>query len=307
MEKNRNVDILIIGAGPAGLTASIYAYRSNLKTLIVSGGAPGGKVNIASKIANFPGYEEIDGASLALKFYKQVRDMGIEIVSASVLEVRKEDNTFRVITDNGEYFSRAIVVATGTSNKALLIPGEKEFLGKGLSYCATCDGYFFKGKDVAVLGNNSHAFEEALFLSNIARKVFMIYTEAPIAEETLIKKVLSVKNIQIFEGFKALSINGENVITSITIINSKKESMDVTVSGVFPFVGEKATLDFLHLFEISNKNGFIIVNNIMETNIPGIFAAGDVTDSPLRQIVTASSNGAIAATTAIKYVKGLNK
>ncbi|MFA5283518.1 MAG: FAD-dependent oxidoreductase [Bacilli bacterium] len=307
MENNRDIDILIIGAGPAGLTASIYAYRSNLKTLIVSGGAPGGKVNVASKIANFPGYAEIDGASLAFKFYEQVHNMGIEVVSASVLEVRKEGKSFRVITDNGEYFSKAIIVATGTSNKALLIPGEKEFLGKGLSYCATCDGYFFKGRDVAVLGNNSHAFEEALFLANIANKVSLIYAEIPTAEETLIKKVLGTKNIQTFKGYKALSINGENAVASITIANAQKESINVPVSGVFPFIGEKATLDFLHLFEISNRNGFIIVNNLMETNISGVFAAGDVTDSPLRQIVTAASNGAVAATSAIKFVKGLKK
>ncbi len=299
-------DILIIGAGPAGLSAATYASRSNLKTGIISGGAPGGKVNTASKIANYPGYEEIDGASLAYKLYEPVSKMNVDFISANVIEVRKEDELFLVISDGGTFYSYSLIIATGTANKTLSIPGEKDFLGKGLSYCATCDGFFFKNKDVAVVGGNSHAFEETLYLANICKKVFLIY-EKSIGDELLLAKIKESNNIEVLNGYKPISINGEDKITSISIANEKKETKEIYVSGVFPFIGEKTTLDFLHFFKIDNKNGFIIVNNLLGTNIPGLFAAGDVTDTPLRQIVTAVSDGAIASTSAIKYVKGIKK
>lgn len=286
-------DIVIIGAGIAGLTAAIYAVRSGKKVLIIEKQNYGGRIISAPHVKNYPGFIDISGVDLATNLYVQATSLGAELIYETAESIKNGINK-KVITDKNEYSCKAIIIATGLERRSLNIPGEKELVGKGVSYCATCDGNFYKDKVVAVVGGGKSAIEDAIYLSDIASKVYLI------SRKELEEKV-DKDNIEVITNYSVDNINSNDKIESIDI-KSSRDSKTIKVDGLFIAIGYDSSNDeFESIIELDDK-GYIISNNT-HTNLDGIFAAGDCVQKELRQLVTAASDGAIAATEAIKYIE----
>ncbi len=285
-------DIIIIGAGIAGLTSAIYAARANKKVLIIEKQNYGGRIINAMHVRNYPGFIDISGADLATNLYVQATSLGAELIYEDALSIKNGINK-KVITDKNEYKCKAIIIATGLERRHLNIPGEKELVGKGVSYCATCDGNFYKDKVVGVVGGGKSAIEDAIYLSDIASKVYLI------SRKDLDEKV-DKDNIEVITNYSVDNINYNNKIESIDI-KSSDDSKNIKLDGLFISIGyESSNEEFESIIDLDD-HGFIISKNTY-TNIDGIFAAGDCVQKDLRQLVTAASDGAIAATEAIKYL-----
>lgn len=303
-------DIAIIGAGPSGLTAGIYAGRSKCKVEIFDIGVGGGTMATAHKIENYPGFESISGMELAERMTNQCKKYAKihEMETVEKIDV-KEDKTIYLRTDSDEYTAKAIIIATGQTHKKLNIKGEKEFLGKGVSYCATCDGMFFKGKKVLVFGNGNKAVNDAIYLSDLVFVVYVVNKEYTFtAEQINIDALNSKNNIKIFYNFDLKEIKGENFVKKALIEkrneNNKKENFEVDVDGVFIVTGEVPNTEIFKNVGLNlDEKGGIIVDAMERTNINGIFAAGDVTNNLVKQVSTAVGSGAIAGLEAYKYVK----
>ena len=288
-------DIIIIGAGPAGMTAAIYAARANKKVLVLEALSYGGEILNTLKIENYPVEENISGFDFATKLYNQVIKLGVEVKLEKVLSINENKE---VKTNENTYISKSIIIATGLNNRKLNLPLEEELIGKGISYCATCDGAFFKGKDVAVVGGGNTALEDALYLSDICNKVFLIHRRNEFrADPITIDKVLNKDNIIVMYDSIITKINGSNYLESIEVNNEL-----LKVDGLFISIGKIPNLDYLNGLIETNEDGYIKSNELCHTNIDGIFVAGDIREKTLRQLVTATSDGAIAATEAIKYI-----
>jgi thioredoxin reductase (NADPH) len=286
-------DIVIIGAGIAGLTAAIYAVRSGKKVLIIEKQNYGGRIISAPHVKNYPGFIDISGVDLATNLYVQATSLGAELIYETAESINNGINK-KVITDKNEYSCKAIIIATGLERRSLNIPGEKELIGKGVSYCATCDGNFYKDKVVAVVGGGKSAIEDAIYLSDIASKVYLI------SKKDLEEK-LDKDNIKIITNYSVDKINSNDKIESIDIKGSK-DTKNIKVDGLFVSIGfDSSNEEFESIIELDDK-GYIISDNT-HTNLDGIFAAGDCVKKELRQLVTAASDGAIAATEAIKYIE----
>lgn len=301
-------DIIIIGGGPAGLTSAIYGAMANKKVLVLEKMGAGGKVANINKIKNYPGFKEIDGFELSINMKEQAKQLGAEFKTEEVIDVELEDEVKLVRTYKQEYNSKSVVIATGAYAKPLDVDNEKDFYGRGLSYCATCDGNFFKDKTVAVVGGGASALDDCIYLSNLAKKVYLIHrrdsfnmltgsysTVQEIAKETL--------KIEILTNTVVTKLNGKEILESIDIENkiSEKKST-LKVDGIFVAIGRKPdTAIFENLLKLDD-NGFIITNELMQTNLKGVYAVGDVRDTPLRQIVTACSDGAIAVSDIVKNI-----
>ena len=287
-------DIIIVGAGPAGMTAAIYALRANKKVLIFEAKNYGGQLLAASKIENYPGIDEITGVDLAQDMYEQTKKLGAEFKFETVIKIG-DDNT--VITNKGEYKTKTVILAIGSKNRKLNIEGEDKFLGKGLSYCATCDGNFFKGKVVAVVGGGNTALEDAIYLSDIASKIYLIHRKDEFrAEKKYVDEVSTKDNIECIMNSNVTSIEGETSISSITLDNGTK----LDVSGLFIAVGQEPNSSIFKDFIELDDKGYIISSDGVHTNKDKVYVAGDARVKTLRQIVTATSDGAMAAITAIK-------
>ena len=288
-------DIVIVGAGPAGLTAAIYALRANKKVLVLEAKSYGGQIVNASKVENYPGIASISGFDFATNLYEQVKSLGAEFKFETVIRV--EDHT--VITDSNTYKAKAIILATGALNRKLNIKGEKELIGKGVSYCATCDGNFYKNKDVAVIGGGNTALEDAIYLSNIAHKVYIIHRRDTFrGEDKYVSELKNKDNIEFIMNTNVISINGDVCVTDIELDNGK----NLKVDGVFIAVGQEPKNDiFANIVDLDN--GYIKADENMHTNKKHIYAAGDTRVKGLRQLATAVSDGAIAATEAIKEME----
>ena len=292
-------DIIIVGAGPAGLTAAIYARRSNKKILVLEANSYGGQIVNTLDIENYPVESHISGFDFATKLYNQAKDLGSEIKFERVLEIKNYDDKKEVITQKNTYETKSIILATGAENRKLGIEKEKELTGKGVSYCATCDGAFFKSKDVAVVGSGNTAVEDALYLSNIVNKVYIIIRGNTFkADEVSVNELKEKENVEIIYNSNVTKLNGENKLESIVI--NDKDKLDV--SGLFIAIGRTPENEnFKNLINVDDY-GYIIAKEDCHTNIEGIFVSGDNRTKELRQLVTATSDGAIAATEAIKYV-----
>ena len=304
MEKQ--VDVAIIGGGIAGITAGLYVKRSNLSVMAIDRNVFGGKLAKLGEIYNYPGFEAISGPELAFKLMEQADKNGIELEYGNVVNVTKrEDNLFLVQTEEHMIRAKVVIIATGTIEKQLGIPGEKELLNRGVSYCATCDGPLYRNKEVAVVGYLDTALEEAIYLSGIARTVYLISkVSAKEIESEKLVDVLSRANIQLIEKNDVIAIKGQDRVDNIALMDLvTKEEREIKVNAVFPYIGQKTLTEFLANLKVETRNGYLVVNKDMETNIPGLFAAGDTTDKKLRQLVTAAGDGCIAATTAIRYIK----
>ncbi len=302
-------DIIIIGGGPAGLTASIYTSRAKLKTLILEKMIPGGQVTTTHLVENYPGFPEpINGFLLMSHFQKQAQNFGAEIVtSKEVTSIEKEDKIFKIKTLDNEYKAKAVLIATGAKYKTLGIPGEEKFKGRGVSYCATCDGAFFKDKEVAVIGGGNSALEEALFLTKFVRKVYLIHRRFQFrADKILQDRVKENEKIEPILNYVPVSVNGKDEVESITIEErDTKERKEIKVDGVFFFIGLSPNSEFLKDFVKKDENEYIIVNENLETNIEGCFAAGDVIKKKVRQIATAVGDGATAGVNIREYLENL--
>lgn len=286
-------DIIIIGAGPAGLTAAIYGARANKKVLVLEALSYGGAIINTPNIENYPVEENISGFDFATKLYNQVINLGVEVKFEKVVKI----NNNEVETNKSKYNTKTIIIATGLNNRKLLLPNEDELIGKGISYCATCDGAFFKGKDVAVVGGGNTALEDALYLSDICNKVYLIHRRNSFrADSITVNKILERDNIEVLYDSVVTKIDGNNHLENIEINNNKKLNID----GLFIAIGKIPTIDFIDIEK--TEEGYIKSDELCHTNIENVFVAGDIRNKSLRQLVTATNDGAIAATEAIKYI-----
>ncbi len=297
-------DVIIIGAGPAGLTSAVYTSRAGLKTLILEKGAPGGKVFLTHLIENYPGYESIGGRELSQQMHKHALKFGSEYAYGDVSEIIDGD-VKKVVTNMGEYETKSIILATGMENRKLGAPGEEEFGGRGVSYCAICDGNFFKEQDVVVIGGGNSALEEALYLADICNTVRIVHRRDEFrAEQYVVDNVRAKENIILDTDSVVTSINGVDKVEEVVIENVKtNEQKTEKVTGVFIYVGLLPVTSPFTSLGILNDEGYITVDSNMQTNLKGIYAAGDVIPKHLRQITTAVNDGAIAAQSIVNYLK----
>ncbi len=298
----KEVDVVIIGSGIAGISAAIYLKRSSLSFVLLDKSMPGGKLNIIHRIDNYPGYPSISGLELSKSLLEQCRQLGIEFSYGEVNKVEKVDSNFLIRTDIDSYLSKVVIVASGLSEAKLNIPGEKQYFGRGVSYCATCDGPFFKNKDVAIYGYKDFAFEDAIYLSSLVNRLYFILPKPPLATETHLNEVKKAKNITIFDGYSLKEIKGDNKVNSI-VINKDNENKELEVSAIFPLFEQISSSSFLSPLNIKASNGFIDVDKDGKTNVDGVYAVGDIVNKKLRQLINAASEGALAAISSINYVR----
>jgi thioredoxin reductase (NADPH) len=296
-------DVIIIGGGPAGLTAGIYTQRAMLKTLLVEKAVLGGQIAVSDVIENYPGFPTISGPGLMEKFEEHARGAGLEIKMTDVLGIQDNGKEKLVKTSDGDITAKSIIVATGARPKIIGVPGEKELTGKGVSYCATCDGPFFKGQQVLVVGGGDTAVKEAIFLSKLAEKVSLVHRRDKLrAEKILQEKALSTSNIEILWNHILTEIKGNKGVEKVILKNTKDNSTkELGINGIFIFVGVNPTTDFVEVEK--DEYGFIKTDQNMQTSVKGIFASGDCRDTPLKQVSTAVGDGAIAAFMAEKYIE----
>lgn len=294
-------DVAIIGAGPAGITAGIYAARSGLKTIIISKDI-GGTANSIIALENWPGYKG-SGAELMKRFYEHAKNYDIHFAISEVNALERKNNLFIIKTTRENIECKTIIVATGSERKKLKIPGEEELIGRGVSYCATCDSFFFKNKIVGVVGGSDCATSSALALSDIAKKVYVIYRGEKLkCEDINMKELEKRKNVQIFYNSFPIKIIGKEKVEGVEIIKSKEKNK-IELDGIFIEIGSTPITEFTKELKIKiNSDNFIEVNQDMETSVNGVFACGDVTDFKLKQVVVASSQGAIAAKSASEFL-----
>lgn len=291
----RYYDLVIVGAGPAGCTASLYASRAGLSTLLLDNGAPGGKLIKTFEIANYPGTGVLSGVDLAMKMFEQATAFGATYEYGDVAEITK-DKVVK-LSDGQEIQAKAILVATGTKERLLNIPGEKENIGRGVSFCAVCDGAFFKDKDVVVIGGGNSALEESMYLTKFANVTIVIRRDVFRAEKQIQEQVEANDKIKIITKHIPKEIVSENgKVSGIVLENvDTHETQTIPCSGIFPYVGQDPMTQSLKDLGVCDERGYVIVDKNMETCIPGIYAAGDVIQKDLRQVVTATNDGAIAA------------
>ena len=299
-------DITIIGAGPAGCTAAIYSARRNLKTLLIEEKAIGGLFIDAGTIENYPGFEKISGVELAEKFQSQLKKLPIDLVYEKVSSIDKKGNVFEIKTEKKTFNSKSVIIAAGTRYKELEIKDEKKFVGKGISYCATCDGPLFQGKDVAVVGSGNSAMHYALYLSEICSKVYLINKgDSFKADEVLLKKLKTSKTSKnvIFKTCAVVSeLQGSKMLESIKVQCNGKEEI-IKISGLFIAIGQEPKLGFLKNLNVNlDERGYIKTDDKFQTSIPGIFSAGDVTGTA-GQVIIAAGQGAKASMNAASYLK----
>ena len=304
-------DLIIIGAGPAGFTAGIYAIRRGMKVLII-GDVPGGQIVWASEIENYPGFRNIASYELISKMQDHVKDLGVEIVNDKIIDIKKnKDKTITLLSNKQEFLSKTVIIATGLSPRELSVQGEKEFLGKGVTYCANCDAPFYRDKTVAVVGGGNAALDAAEVLSKIAKKVYLIHRREEFRGfEALVNEIKNRKNIEIITNSEISKIIGNEKVEKVNVKNNKLNKItQINIDGIFIEVGRIAHTEiFSNLIELDNKKQ-IKVDEYCKTNVQGIFAAGDVTTIPYKQITIACGQATIAALSAYEYLQlaGLSK
>jgi thioredoxin reductase (NADPH) len=303
-------DVIIAGAGPAGMTAAVYTSRANLSTLMIERGVPGGQMVNTEDVENYPGYENILGPELATKMFEHAKKFGAEYAYGEVKEIIDGEAYKTVIVGDKQYKARAVIIATGAEYKKLGVPGEAEFSGRGVSYCAVCDGAFFKGKNLVVVGGGDSAVEEGIYLTRFANKVTIVHHRDQLrAQKILQDRAFANEKIDFIWNHTVKQINGKDgKVTSVTLVHTQTgEEREFPCDGVFIYIGMLPLSKPFESLGITNENGYIETNELMETKVPGIFAAGDVREKSLRQIVTATGDGSIAAQSAQHYVEELKE
>lgn len=299
-------DVVVIGSGPAGMTAAIYAKRANLNVLILDKLAPGGQILNTYEIENYPGFFRINGADLGIKIFEHTQSLGILFEYGTVESIEIDENVKTIkCAEGNQYNSKAIIIATGTKPKILNIENEKKFLGNGISFCAICDGAHYQNKDVIIIGGGNSAVEEAIFLSAIVNKVKLVTLYKLTADDQSCDKLRKLSNVDIYEYCDVLKFNEKkDRFCGINVRFTKtNEEISLDAHGAFEYIGFEPMSQFAQNLGICNTNGYILVNNQMETSIQGVFSAGDVIDKKIRQVVTACNDGAIAAQYVSKYIR----
>lgn len=304
--KMEKFDLIIVGGGPAGLTAAIYAVRSGLNTAFIEADAPGGKLTLTNEISNWPGIEETHGADLALSMFNHATALGAKYIYGRVNEIKEHEYGKEVISDQDSYLAHAVIVATGTKERLLGIENEVEFAGRGVSYCAVCDGGFTRGKDIIVIGGGNSAFEETIYLAGLAKSItIVVRKDKARAEAKIVQQVEALDNVTILYNHDSIAMGAsDNHINGLTVhdrINDKTYTLDGEM--IFPYIGSDPITNMLDGVVDLDARNYVIANNDMETSVAGIFSAGDINQKTLRQVVTAASDGAIAAQSAFNYIK----
>ena len=288
-------DVIIIGGGIAGVTASIYLKRAMKNVLLIESKQIGGQIIEADKVENYPAYKEVKGYELGLNMSEQLKNLEVNVTNELVLSIDGSDNNFIINTDNNKYECKKVVIATGASSNRLGLINEDKYIGKGISYCATCDGHFFKGRDVAVIGGGNSALDAALYLSNIVNKVYLIHRRDTFrGEEKKVNELKTKDNVEILLNTTVKELNGSEVLESITL----KDDQQLNVSGLFVNIGHAPNSSIFN--GSKNEAGYIITDRDFETSIEGIYSIGDVIVKEVRQLTTAASDGTIVATNILK-------
>lgn len=299
-------DLLIIGAGPSGLTAAIYAQRANLKTIMIEKGAPGGQIVNTGEIENYTGFTKISGGDLALNMFNHAMALGVEYGFGDVLSVSKENDVFTIKTDQGDYQAKAVIVASGMIQRKLGLEHEDMLSANGISWCAICDGPIYKGEDVVVIGGGNSAVEESTYLASIASHVTVIQN---LANFTADKKAIDNLNKQnnvttLMNSLVTKFLVKDQKLIGVEVTNSiTKEIKEISCKGVFEYIGWNPNTYMLKGLNVTNPWGYIEANEKMETSIPGLFASGDVRVKQIRQVVTATADGAIAVQSVLRYLE----
>jgi len=290
-------DVIIVGGGPGGITAGIYAVQAGLKPIIIEKALEGGQVNNTEKVENWPGFPSIGGIELAEKFAEHARKFDVEFLNAEVIDLEIAGDKKTVILDNGKKVSsKVVVISTGSNPRKLGVPGEREFAGKGISYCATCDGHFFTDQHIAVIGGGNSALDETLFLTKIAKKITIVQNLPKLtADKLLQQRVEATGKVDYIFNTVVEKIEGTDKVEKLILKNTQTgERSELEVSGAFIFIGLAPNTTFLKDKLKLNEYGYIVTDENMETEIPGVYAVGDVREKEVRQIVTAAADGAIA-------------
>jgi thioredoxin reductase (NADPH) len=300
-------DIIIVGGGPAGLTAAIYARRAKKDVLLLEALACGGQIVNAHNIENYPAEAHISGAEFATKLYEQVVAFGAEIRYERAVEVKDHGNYKEVVTPYGSYTGKTVILATGFENRKLGVEGEDSLVGRGISYCATCDGNFFRNRTVAVVGGGDNALEDTLYLADLVSKVYLIYRRDSFPGEEETEKLLKERdNVEFVLNSKVTKLIAEKRLTGVEVTDKEGNVRELEISGLFVAVGKiPENQNFASLIDL-DEAGYAVASENCKTKVPGLFVAGDNRVKQLRQLVTATADGAVAATEAIKYIASIN-
>ena len=297
-------DALIIGAGPCGIGAALKLKEAGVNFALINAGTPGGKVNIAPRVDNYPGFKEIPGPDLAFAFYERLMKAGIDIIPDTILSLTKEGEKFLLKGEYGEYQAKAVLIASGTKERKIGLAKEEELLGHGISYCSLCDGHFFKGADVAVIGGGNAALKEAIHLASIVKKLYVIHRRNEFrGSNNLVNELKEMDNVEIITPYIPIEILGEDKVTGLVIENREDGShRTLTIDGLFPLVGQLPNTTFIKIDGVLNEWNTIPVDREMQSSVPGLFAGGDVLPREIRQIYLAEHDGTVAAKSIINYL-----
>ena len=304
----KTYDVVIVGGGPSGLSAGIYSALAGHSTLILEKYMYGGQITLSQEVKNYPSLKNIDGTTLAMQMIEQAKECGVEMRYEEVIGYKNLDKkTKLVLTNKGEIKAKTIILAMGAKARKLGVETEEQFIGRGVGYCATCDGALYKGKTMAVVGGGNTAFEDVLYLSNLTDKVYLVhYKDTFKCNADLlnrVKELVKQKKVEILTNYKVKSLIGEKVLTSVVLENvNSGENKKLDISALFIAVGREPESVSIENFVKLNNYGYIETDEDMKTSVKGVFACGDIRDKMLRQVVTACSDGAIAATSAHKYI-----
>lgn len=307
---DQQYDVIIIGGGPAGLSAGLYTARANLNSLLIEKGTLGGQLSWVKRIDNYPGFPDgISGSELTNLMESQARRFGLKIENASVIDISIDSDVKIVKTDTRNFKAKALIITTGISKKRQSIDGEEKFQGMGVSYCATCDGPFFKGASVAIVGGGDEALEEAIFLTRYAREITIIHSQGKLsAKEELQKQAREKDNVNFLLNSTITKIAGKEKVELAEVMDlNTGDACQLPVGGVFLYIGTRPAKDFLSQLIELDERGYIITDDEMRTSVEGIFAAGDVRNKTVRQVATAVGDAVTAATSARKYIQSLKK
>jgi len=301
----KRYDVAIIGAGAAGLSATIASRQQGLDVLLLERSMPGGKLNTYQTLENFPGYEHLNAQTLGLKLFEEVTQLGVQSTYADVSSISQDDQGFIIQADSGTYFSQTVIIASGTKEKPLTIPGAEGLLGQGISYCAACDGGFFQGKDIAVIGGDSHAIEETIFLANMCHQVYLLLPPGrPVAAQQLLAKVTQLNNVSVIQEATPIAVLGKQVVTGLTYQSATQGQQDLMVDGIFPILGWVPAAGFAESFsQLIGQDGYLLAQREGTTVIPGLFVIGDVQAKTTRLVKNVIAQGNLVAFQVSQFLK----
>ncbi len=299
-------DTLVLGAGPCGIRSGIILKEAGLDVAVIEGYTPGGKINIAPRVDNYPGFTKIPGPYLAVEFFNWLNKAGVEMIPDIITSLTKDGDLFTVTCENGTYQAKTVIIATGTKERQLGLPNEKELFGKGVSYCAVCDGHFFKGQDVLIIGGGNTALKEAIYMTDIAHHVYLIHRRNEFrGNKYLVDEFDALDNTTILTPYIPVELLGEDKVEGIIIENRETgERKEIKVQGVFPLVGQIPNSQFINIDNVKDQWGTIPVNpKTKETGCPGLYAGGDILPRDIRQIYLSEVDAKMASKAIIEYLK----